>query len=133
MFDVSPMKLNDKYMVCPVCLWNITIQESTGDWACNNAKCEYFHGAQDLFEKKYVQKCNMKPFQLDVDIMALVTKIRTLENHLFEAEEIIKDMTEPPPPPSVKSNTQINTYRLTSILSGISWLAKRAKYRQDNP
>lgn len=30
----------------------VVIQPSTGDWACNNPKCKYYHGA--VFEKEYI-------------------------------------------------------------------------------
>lgn len=117
---------------CPTDGFDILIHEASGDWACTNPECEYFHGAQALFEKNYVNwHKNTHPkltgtvtkmskmVSSEVILLEVINKIRILEAQLFNANEIITELTNPTPTPWAK-------------LAGVSWMARRAKYLEES-
>lgn len=119
--------LNPK-LKCPISENWIWVNESTGDWACNNFTCVYSDGAQALFEKLYIKnykgwvlnKKQNKAKNKEVTVIDLIERIRVLENQLFDAKEVITELTKP----------EVN---LMWKMGGISWLARRAKYESENP
>jgi hypothetical protein len=106
MFDVSP--------VGPA---------RTVDLRCTNAGFHTLHcncsnrayAPDDQFHPRPIKS---KQLRLEVDILDLLTRVRRMEEHLKQAEDIVQELSKVNPKNFVK-------------LEGISWLAQREYFMKE--